>query len=69
MVTRPTVRPVVVGWNIACPKCSALVPAPNSLIGLCIWSAEELRDYPRAWCERCQLSFLVGQPDRAEVGE
>ena len=57
-------RVEVVGWNLFCPQCQSRIPAPNSLLGLCIWSAEELRDYPRAFCSFCDLSFTVGQPPK-----
>lgn len=57
-------RVEIVGYNVFCPRCTERLPAPNSLIGLCIWSAAELRDYPRAFCAPCDLAFTVGQPEK-----
>lgn len=52
-------RVEMVGWNVRCPRCAGRIPAPNSLLGLCIWSAKELRDYPRVWCAACDLVFAI----------
>lgn len=60
-------RVELVGWNVLCPGCSELIPAPNSLIGMCIWSAAELAEFKRAYCPACGLSFPVGKP--GEEGE
>lgn len=59
-------RVEIIGYGVLCPRCGGYIPAPNSLIGLCIWSAEELRDYPRAFCAACDLAFAVGQPGKGE---
>lgn len=60
-----TARPEIIGYSVCCPSCHEPVQAPNSLIGLCIWRADELRTYPTAACAKCGLVFAVGTPEEA----